>query len=138
MTIDQIKTEAEDFIDDTKSVILPLQQAWLDTHSTYWQGLRTPTVTPQNGAELPTDGSLARYPMLSWEAFGITLPTTSPFSIGCDEVVDWQCEMKIFSLWCRFIFSDVTYCKRSNWCEESGWVDHEWEMQEPLDQEPPE
>jgi len=135
MTIQEIKDSAEAFIEGKKSVILPLQQAWIDTHDKFWQGLRTPTILPQDGAELPTDENLARYPMPSWIGFGITLPSVSCFSIGCDETVNHDCvsgcESFSFSLWGRFIYSDVTYCKRSNWCEEDGWVDYPWDVQEP-------
>jgi virulence-associated protein VagC len=136
MTLQEIKDSVEVFIEGKKSVILPLQQAWSDTHEKFWQGLRTPTIIPEDGAQLPTDQTLARYPLPSWFSFGITLPTLSHFSVSCDERVDSDCCS--FSLVCRFRFGDVGYSKQSSWCEGDGWVDVDWEMQEPLDLEPPE
>ena len=135
MTLQEIKDSAEAFIEGKKSVILPLQQAWIDTHDKFWQGLRTPTILPQDGAELPTDQTLARYPMPSWFSFGLTLPSVSPFSISCDEIVshdcDDDCRQVSFSLATRFVFDNTLYARRSNWCEESGWVDYPWDVQEP-------
>ena len=136
MTIQEIKDLAEEFIADKKPVILPLQQAWIDTHDQFWQGLRTPTILPQDGTELPTDERVARYPLPSWIDFGMALPSISYFSIGCDETVSHDCaddcNQVSFSLWTGFVFGDVSYILRSDWCEEDGWVDHPWNVQEPI------
>ena len=135
MTVQEIKDLAEEFIEDLKPSILPLQIQWKISNPTYWQGIRTPQQTPENGAEGSLDSTLSRPPMPSWFVFGLSLPDRAPFSVGCDQTVRHDCltvcEKESFALWCRFVFSENTYSKRADWCEEDGWVDHPWNVQEP-------
>ena len=92
MTIEQVKSAAEAELESLKGALLPLQNTWIEVHNKYWQGVQNPSNIPRDGANGTVDPDLARPPLPSWDDFGITLPSSIPYSVRCDEYVCTGCD----------------------------------------------
>ena len=88
MALEDVKEEAELYLASLQDAIVPLQATYIGTHAQYWQGVETPRPIPADGDVGTPDPEASRYRLLSWEEFGITLPTTATFAVSVNEESD--------------------------------------------------
>jgi len=80
-----LQTQLDDLLADTAEQVGAIQEAFRSVYGRYWQGLRTHTVVPADGAKTPPD--LNRKPSdqeESWATFGLALPAQTEAALSVD------------------------------------------------------
>ena len=84
MTAKEVQAKADAAVQPLVASIVAFQETWVLTHKGYWQGLRTPTATPKNGADTPPEKNVkpvADAEAKAWAEVAVTMPITLPCSV---------------------------------------------------------
>lgn len=86
LTLVQIRNKADAILAPLAAAIQARQDVWILTHANYWQGQRTPSSVPADGADVAPDAQAkpSGADDASWSDFAVSLPATVSALLAVD------------------------------------------------------
>tara|TARA_R100000963_G_C4576213_1_gene59090 strand:- start:29 stop:421 length:393 start_codon:yes stop_codon:yes gene_type:complete len=123
MSLAEIKTKAETWIEAFKDQILSPQEDYFDSNGVYWIGASTPDPMPSDGATNETDPSIFAPGMPSWSDFGIVIATELDYAIRVDSIRKLP-DCFAFQIVAEISWQGANYDKKSVY--HTSWEDGPW------------
>ena len=80
-----LETKLDTLLDDTAAQVAAVQENYRSIKGHFWQGARTHTATPADGAKTPPDPTRKPTDQTdSWTSFGIELPAQTEAALSVD------------------------------------------------------
>ena len=123
MSLIEIKTKADNWLESFSDQILSPQEQFFDASGVYWIGVSTPMPHPSDGELKNTNLNESAPGMPSWSGFGLTLPTQLDFAVRVDAIRKVP-DCFAFDIVAEISWSGAAYVKTYTYHHE--WIKGDW------------